>query len=381
MAASGNASISVLNDDCLEAIFKQINDTADYYSLSMTSTRFLAIGKMAFSYTYTTYERIDEKILRVFGDKLVNINVKLRTFENPPQFFDQNLCKTHMLIQKYCINLINCKVMLSKCYSDFNNIPHDNAFNWYNIGNNGGFNHLNDDNLFIDIKSKQNLSKFITNFTNYLRRNGDNIYDDNYNIIANQQDDHNISDLANKAMLIYDSTSEDKIRFLGNNLTHVKIELNDYYFDLKKLSSELLDQHEIIRQLQQHCPNIINLKIQIFDANLFRKKSFHNLLGKLSKLKLTILIEHINNFANVKNYIVNAMNACVKLKTLTLNKSSSKTSSKYLEPFIMARYPNLNKISIISTELFDNNLIEQFKNNNTNVQEMIIHYSKIENRN
>lgn len=362
-------SFLALNDDCLIAIFKQL-DTNNLYSSAVSCKRFLNIAKIVFKKHFVTFERIDEKILRVFGDKITDITIKLRTYGSHPhpQFSEINLRKTIEIIDKYCTNRNSCRIKLSKSdYSDFKNTPH--GANWYTIGflDHNINRDNNDHNLSFDINSVQNLNEFIRNFDKYLRQHIQVEHDRINSNNGYYEDVHNNSDIAkaNKAVSIYDLTSEDQMRLLGSNLTHVNVKFLEYYFDLEKIS-HALDQFETIRILQKHCQNIVNLKVQIVDANIFRMETFHKLLQRAKKLDLTMLIRQMDNFDNIANCILRSMNSCVQLKTLTLHVSTT-PSCKYLKPFLIASYANLKKITVYNTELYDENLINNFSVINRNV--------------
>lgn len=283
----------------------------------------------------------------------------MRTYdEDPPQFAKQDLINTYKLLELYCVNKQSCKIMLAKTYHDFKNNSANNM-NWYN-----GYLDItstNDDSsVLIEINSEAELRGFIEKFNNYLNQNADMVSAYGYGNFYNNPDDIlNQSDLF-KSFSIYDSTNENQIRFLGNNLTNVKIESTDYYFDIK-LKKYGFDQYETVRILHQHCTNITTLKIQIIDINIFRRVSFRKLLQNTTKLKISLLNEEMYNFDTVSIYIKSLMNKCTKINSLTLHVSKS----EYLKPFLDAKYQSLKKINIISGELYDNDLISTFQNVNT----------------
>jgi hypothetical protein len=357
--------IHELNNFCLLNIFKKLN-YQDLYSMAFSCKRFLDIAQMAFESNFETFERVDEKILRVFGNKILNVTIKLRMYEEPPQFSKQNVLTTYKHLKTYCANLKTCKIMLAKIYNDFK-IDSDNI-NWYN-----GFlatSHKPDSNVFININCEQELNVFIEAFTNYLNRDADIAY--GYGNFANgnnlYEEFHNRSDLVKSFPLsLYDVASEEQIRVIGQNLTNVQIELTEYNFDLK-MPNSAIDQYEAVRIVQKHCPNIKTLKIQIVDVNIFRRESFQKLLRKTTKLKLSLLNETIGNFDDIQKCIQNLMDSCNQLKSLTLHVSKC----NYLQPFLNASYQNIKKVTIVSSELYNNDLITAFRNVNGTVNELYL---------
>lgn len=170
-------AISVLNDDCIEEIFRKL-DVQDLYSVAMSCQHFLNIACLVFSKQYNTYELADEKILRVFGDVIETMVVKLRTFENREKFSQQNIRKTFFFIKKYCTNILSCSIALPDAHSDFDIIG-TCCINW----NNMGFlekitNDAQDKNLVISINTEEDLNDFINRFEKYLQHSF-NIFDDN----------------------------------------------------------------------------------------------------------------------------------------------------------------------------------------------------------
>lgn len=93
-------TIMDLNDDCLEAVFKQFDDKHNLHSLALTCTRFNVIAKIAFGRYYTTFQRVDGRILNVFAEQITNVTVKTGTFDNSADFSETDLRSTFRAIKK-----------------------------------------------------------------------------------------------------------------------------------------------------------------------------------------------------------------------------------------------------------------------------------------
>lgn len=361
-------------EDCIrEILTKLITDVDDLYSVAVTSKRLHDIAQLAFKCDFETYERIDEKILRLFGSKIKNITIKLRTFESIPtrtQFAEGNLIKTYRLIKMYCDSKTKCQIKLANTYKDFKNNPENDEMNWHN-NNGGGFLLEVDDDAdgLFPIKSEAELIIFIERFNNYLVQRENDVTAYGYGDIVNY---HNDDDILNRSDVlpsfdVSDSTNEKQIGILGQNLKIVKVEPTVYYFDVK-LENCGFDQHEIFRILHKYCPNITTLKVELIDLNIFRRHSFQQILQNLTKLNITFLNGKVCNYEDIKVSIKNVMTKCFKIESLKLHV----LKSEYLEAFLHTKYSDLQKITILSGDgdLYNKGWMAIFQNINPTVKQI-----------
>lgn len=358
---------SNLPDLCLLAMFKKLNNT-DMYAVALTCNRFLKLATEAFGHDFHTYERVDKKILRVFGHNIFSTTIKLRMFEHSPRFSKENLIAGYKQIMEYCPNLKTCQIMLPNAYSDFQHNP--NNINWYVSTYELNKNVLDphDSISLIDITTEAQLNDFINRFIIYLNKE-DGGADGNFdfanvdNIYAQL---HNTSDLV-KSFQIHDLTREDQLRTFAANLTNVHAQVTDYQFDLQR-PQHANDQYETVHMIQKYCMNITTFKINIIDVNIFRRSSFKELVRKTTKINISILNDSVDNFENIKVHIQNAMYLCHELKSLTLDVSKS----DYLIPFLSVAYQKIRKVRIICSELCDNNLLRDFLCANKSATKLIL---------
>lgn len=166
-----------LNDDCLEAVFKQFEDKTNLHSLALTCTRFNAVAKMAFGRSFTTFQRVDERILNIFADQITSVTVKTGTKQNFMEFSEKDLRTTFNAIKEKCTSLKTFQIMLPNPYGDFINVPQFEN-NWYSKNYidrlKGQYRaaNMNNINLLVDIDivREESINDFIKNFNDYLRQ-------------------------------------------------------------------------------------------------------------------------------------------------------------------------------------------------------------------
>lgn len=392
-------SILTLNYDCLEAVMLHLA-ADELCTLSETCNRLHHVGVNVFSKKFAKNfiinERVNPRILHLFGDLITRLTIKTRVFPLQHSFdylsdrASFNYCKNDvrrilLMVNRYCPNIEDMRTELDG----------NDRFNFRDIELGTRFENLrlqldNDFAMFVhrveraievENEEREKAIEYPCLPKSSLARAKPSIFD----IISDSRLSYmfnyldldtltSIADTCNQRILKISKsaftqrysnefrmnchTTAKTLRIFGELITNLKL-CNIQYHDRTVC---WIGQTAMIQLVHRYCPNITKFSIDHLDAQVYRNHSMRNIFKLVNDLKMSS--SPLSYYAGCDQHVIETMECLKNVKHLNLD-----DTGKMLELCLKVEYPKLESIIVSSGALFERTLTD-FCAVNSNIKHM-----------
>lgn len=395
-------SLLTLNDDCVEAMMEYL-DVDSLCATADTCKRLHDIGVTVFTRKFARgfiiNERINPRILQLFGDRIRRLIIKTRVFPLQHSFdylrdrASFNYCKNDVrrilkMVNRYCENV----------EEESSELDGNDRFNFRDFELGTRFENLrirldNDFASFIqrvkaEIKDENEKRAMVDKHPHRLSMSTANLLKGNPSPFDKLSDSRlcnlftyldldgltSIADTSNKrilniAKLVFAkrywkefpmgcNTSAKTMRIFGRLMTNLKIS-NVQYHDRTVCS---ISQISMLQLVHRYCPNVTKFSIEHLDARVYRDDTMRNIFKSVNDLKISSA--PLSYYVDCDHYVIETMECLKNVKHLNLD-----DTGKMLELYLKVEYPKLESIIVSSGALLERTLTD-FCEVNTNIKHM-----------